>query len=99
MSMINSKMKDADPATQAELTKLRKQSSEAKEKLEEVNTRLKVQREVACAPSIIAEAKDKVAKLEACMKACDEAEMPFLKGMEVLPEEESDVALADSEKA
>merc|ERR1712113_322232 len=44
-------------------------------------------------------ASDKVDKVEECLKACSEAEMPFLKGIEILPGEESTKAIKDSEAA
>merc|ERR1711879_705623 len=98
-TLINSKMKQADPVTQAKPTSLRTKGGEIKQKLEPLNVKLKAQSEVTSAPKIVSEAKEKIDKMEACMNSCQDAEMPFLKGMEVLPKEESDVALADSDKA
>merc|ERR1712232_36070 len=45
------------------------------------------------------EGTEKVEKVEKALEACQNAEMPYLKGVEVLPQDESEKAIADSEDA
>lgn len=60
---------------------------------------LATQREGLSAKEMVKVVGERVDKLEASMSACQEAEMPFLKGIEILPPDESGKALAESETA
>merc|ERR1719401_2696033 len=99
MQMINQKSKQADASMQAELSKLRSRGTEVKGKLDKINTKLKSQKEGVSVHAWVEEARGKLEKVDAALSKCQEAEMPFLKGIEVLPKDESDEALAASEKA
>merc|ERR1712217_68117 len=82
-----------------ELQALKDRASTSKKKLDTINSLLRGQKETITAREIMVAASDKVDKVEENLKACSEAEMPFLKGIEILPGEESTKAIKDSEAA
>merc|ERR1712039_634825 len=57
------------------------------------------QREGIAAQEILVAASEKVDAIEEGLVKCSEAEMPFLKGIEILPSDESGKAIKDSEAA
>merc|ERR1719428_592494 len=67
--------------------------------MDEVRSSLRKQREGLSVQDVLSKSKDKVEKVEAAIAATQEAELPFLKGVEVLPPEEAPKAIADCEDA
>ena len=61
----------------------------SRSKLEECQTTLKGHRESLITRTMVASAHDMVDKAEAALLKTSDAEMPFLKGIEVLPQEEA----------
>lgn len=90
---IMQKTRQPDLATQAKFTELRQKISELKKKMEEVIAKIKPQRDALMAEQAVDDAKEKLEKLAGCWKACQEAEMPFLTGVEVLADDISDKTL------
>jgi len=99
MQTINQRTKGADPATLSELDVLRKRGAELRTKLDAVSAKQKGQKQALSVQSSLEAAREKVLHVESLLSKCQEAEMPFLKGIEVLPKEESDQAIGASEKA
>eukprot|EP00928_Gymnodinium_smaydae_P013903 TRINITY_DN15043_c0_g2_i4.p1 TRINITY_DN15043_c0_g2~~TRINITY_DN15043_c0_g2_i4.p1 ORF type:complete len:1469 (-),score=473.54 TRINITY_DN15043_c0_g2_i4:347-4753(-) len=87
------------PALKTALSKLVARARKAQEKLDGVKQTTRAQREKTTAQAILQEAEKKAAALDACLEGVSAAELPFLKGMEILPSAESEVLLKDSEKA
>merc|ERR1719353_1614070 len=85
-----SKLRGLDAVTQDKATKLRARGDELKKKIEGVFTKIKGQRDKIKAEENIETAKELAEKCDSCWKACQEAEMPFLMGVEVLPKEENE---------
>merc|ERR1711957_1136689 len=88
-----------DAALNSEIEQLSKIAQETKSKLDAVNTTLRKQRIGLSTEKAVIEAKAKMSKAEEAMKKCEEAEMPFLRGIEVLPADESTKAISESERA
>eukprot|EP00927_Polykrikos_kofoidii_P059002 TRINITY_DN5399_c0_g1_i1.p1 TRINITY_DN5399_c0_g1~~TRINITY_DN5399_c0_g1_i1.p1 ORF type:complete len:1461 (+),score=416.99 TRINITY_DN5399_c0_g1_i1:147-4385(+) len=82
-----------------ELEKLRSRGAELRGKIEAITTKVRSQIEGLQAAGFISTATEKVDMIEDGLTKCQEAEMPFLKGIEVLPQEQSDTAIAESEAA
>lgn len=89
----------ADAVTKDELQQLKSRGAALKAKLLVVQNQLKEQKQSISARQVASQASQKVDAAEAELAKCQEAEMPFLKGIEVLPAEESTKALGDSEVA
>jgi len=98
-ALINQKTKGASAAVTTELNSMRATYQSMKKKLDPVSNKLKGQRDGLAVQGALASARDKTEKLDDLLKNCQDAEMPFLKGIEVLPKEESDQALGASDKA
>eukprot|EP00929_Paragymnodinium_shiwhaense_P000251 TRINITY_DN1004_c0_g1_i12.p1 TRINITY_DN1004_c0_g1~~TRINITY_DN1004_c0_g1_i12.p1 ORF type:complete len:1731 (-),score=878.12 TRINITY_DN1004_c0_g1_i12:335-5527(-) len=98
-ALINAKSKMGGDVVKADVEKLTKRVDALAKKVETVTTKIKGQK----ADKAVAEWGDKgtehATKVEELLTKCQDAEMPFLKGMEVLPKEESDDALAKSDAA
>merc|ERR1740138_1034876 len=82
-----------DAASKDELTEMKKRAQASKTKIESVLTTLRSQREGLTMATVLATATERVEKVEAESEKCQEAELPFLKGVEVLPGDESDKAI------
>jgi hypothetical protein len=77
--------------------KLREQAVQLRQKIDAAFTKLKSQREGITARNAVDEAKAKLDKVNVALGKCSDAEMPFLKGIEVLPADESSKAIAELE--
>jgi len=86
-------------AMKDELTSMLERVKASKTKLEDVSKVLSRQREGLATQQMLVQASDKVDKVEEALLKCQEAEMPFLKGLEVLPPDESGKAIGESETA
>merc|ERR1719181_306572 len=82
-----------------ELTAMKSTLSESQKKINEVSSILKRQKEGLTLQSVYQAAYEKVDKAEDSLDKCSEAELSFLKGIEVLPQEESEKAIKESEAA
>lgn len=89
----------ATAALKASLTKLMKRVTEASARVEKAKQASKTQREKAAAEVFVKEAEQQVEQVEAALVKVAEAELPFLKGIEVLPLSEASTAIAECEKA
>ena len=72
---------------------------EMKKTCEGVLSTMKSQKQGISAQQMAASIVEKVVAAEEALSACQDAEMPFLKGIEVLPTEESSKAISDYEAA
>ena len=70
-----------------------------KKTCEGVLSTMKSQKQGISAQQMAASIVEKVVAAEEALSACQDAEMPFLKGIEVLPTEESSKAISDCEAA
>jgi len=82
-----------------ELSQLKEKAAGIKKKLDASSAVLKTQLEGVAVQKTVRDAGEKVQKAEEALEKTQEAEMPFLKGIEVLPAEESAKAISDSETA
>jgi hypothetical protein len=96
---ISEKMASATGPMRDELNELKKRLGESKKKIDEVSGLVRIQKEGITLQTGYAAAGEKVEKAEEAFKKCSDAELPFLKGIEVLPKDESDVAVKESEEA
>jgi len=83
----------------ASLQKLAERSKAALAKISEVMALTKDQREHVMSKAHVREGKAKVDEVEAAMEKVNEAELPFLKGIEILALKEATSTIADSEAA
>eukprot|EP00928_Gymnodinium_smaydae_P006786 TRINITY_DN1241_c0_g3_i4.p1 TRINITY_DN1241_c0_g3~~TRINITY_DN1241_c0_g3_i4.p1 ORF type:complete len:1829 (+),score=752.40 TRINITY_DN1241_c0_g3_i4:367-5487(+) len=97
LGLISQRARGADQAKQAELDVLRTRHSDIKKRLDASVAKVKTQRDALTLEKNLVLAREKTEKAEKLIEACQEAEMPFLKGIEVLPKAESDKALGESE--
>jgi 3-deoxy-D-manno-octulosonate 8-phosphate phosphatase KdsC-like HAD superfamily phosphatase len=81
------------------LQKLLERCKEAQEKLDEIKETTREQTERVLSEKILAEAQGKTDKIEEAFEKAEQAEAPYLKGLDVLPLEEAIQAVADSEAA
>jgi hypothetical protein len=98
-TLISTKSKGADSAMTSELDLIKKTGSDLKITLDEATKKVVAQRELLNAKQAFSDAQAKMDKVDEFFSACQAAEMPFLKGIEVLPKEESEKALTDSDAA
>merc|ERR1719327_2292732 len=98
-SLIEGKLKGASGPMRDELGKLKTRLAESQKKVSEVAQTLKSQRELLQLEGLFTTANEKVDKAEESLDKCGEAELSFLKGIEVLPQEESEKAIKESEAA
>jgi len=96
---IEAKMRQAVGPMKEELTAVKSRGTQLKGKIDDVQKTLNGQREGLTAQQAAGLAKEKVEAAEQSLHKCQEAEMPFLKGIEVLPPEESTKAIGESEAA
>merc|ERR1719356_1361835 len=82
---IDNEMVKADPAKKAELTTVKEKVLVMKKNGDGVALLLKGQRDQQTTSDMLKKAAEKIETVAAAMTACQDAEMPFLKGMEVLP--------------
>merc|ERR1719282_1032139 len=80
-----------------ELTQLKDRADIARKKLEGVVSVLRKQRDGLTAQKNIDLAREKADGAQESLLKCEAAEMPYLKGIELLPPDESAKAIADSE--
>eukprot|EP00913_Durusdinium_trenchii_P007173 g6748.t1 len=78
----------SDAASQKELEGMKKRVVEAREKLQSIRQVLKRQEETLQVDSTLSQVHEKIEQAEEAFLATSEAEMPFLKGLEVLPLDE-----------
>ncbi|CAK0805545.1 unnamed protein product, partial [Prorocentrum cordatum] len=83
----------------AALAKLILRGKSAGEKLRQVRASTKEQRERGDCGRLAQQARAMVDAAEAALEKVSEAELPFLRGVEVLPKEEADIAIQASEQA
>eukprot|EP00929_Paragymnodinium_shiwhaense_P092567 TRINITY_DN5251_c0_g1_i1.p1 TRINITY_DN5251_c0_g1~~TRINITY_DN5251_c0_g1_i1.p1 ORF type:complete len:2225 (-),score=881.17 TRINITY_DN5251_c0_g1_i1:74-6748(-) len=74
---------------QKEFEELIKRVKAGREKLDEAKKAVKAQKEGIMVQQVLTEANAKVCAVEDALNACNEAEMPFLSGLEVLPADEA----------
>eukprot|EP00931_Biecheleriopsis_adriatica_P106256 TRINITY_DN8073_c0_g1_i4.p1 TRINITY_DN8073_c0_g1~~TRINITY_DN8073_c0_g1_i4.p1 ORF type:complete len:2013 (-),score=680.48 TRINITY_DN8073_c0_g1_i4:65-6103(-) len=86
-------------AQRKELQALQQRADEARQKLEQIRTALKKHEEAIHAERLLSQAHEKIEQAEEAFLATSDAEMPFLKGLEVLPREEGLQAVAACEAA
>lgn len=96
---LDAQLKGAAASLKIPLNHLRERVKEANQKIEKVKQTTKAQREKAHAEAYVKEAEQKVEAVEASLQKIAEAELPFLKGIEVLPLKEASTAIADCESA
>lgn len=82
-----------------ELTKARDRAEKARVMLEDTASKIQAHKDGLAAMQIVEQAHKKVDKAEYSMHDCSEAEMPFLKGIEVLPHLEAMEAVKASDEA
>lgn len=90
---LTKRLSQAKGAAADEIRKLNKNSQEHQKKIDQLFQSIKSQRAGLQAQSILKEATEKVVKAEEALMKCSEVEMPFLKGIEILPKQESQPAL------
>merc|ERR1711920_181687 len=98
-SKIESQLPGALPVIKAALDKLSDRIKVTQEKLTKVMSTTKDQREQATANHYVEKAKEQATQMDAAMEKIDEAELPFLKGIESLPLQETNDTIKASEAA
>jgi len=98
-ALINTKSRMVDAATQASLAELKKKGDEMTKKIQTIFTKVKKVRDVIRSDGFVDEATGKLKKAEEGWTTCQDAEMPFLTGVEVLPGEENAIALKVADDA
>jgi len=99
LQTIAQRTRGANAATASKLEDLKKKGGELRQKIEALNAKLSASRQIIAVQTSLVSGQEKVLAIEALWKKCQDAEMPFLKGIEVLPKEESDKAIGSSEAA
>lgn len=99
LRIVEAKLRTAAGPMKEELTLIKDRSAVFRKKLESVSAVLKRQKDSKATAQMLSLAAEKVDKVEESLVKCQEAEMPFLKGLEILPQEESTKAISESEKA
>jgi len=97
--LVEVKLKNAQGFLKEELMGMRSRLSNAEKKLLDVMNSAKQHKERLSASELVAQANEKVGRAEAEVKKTGDAELPFLKGVEVLNSKEATAAIADSEVA
>eukprot|EP00927_Polykrikos_kofoidii_P031606 TRINITY_DN27151_c0_g1_i1.p1 TRINITY_DN27151_c0_g1~~TRINITY_DN27151_c0_g1_i1.p1 ORF type:complete len:2139 (+),score=568.46 TRINITY_DN27151_c0_g1_i1:1-6417(+) len=88
-----------DGAFRDELEQLKARGMDVRKKLEGIGVKVRGQREGLAAQQALVVAREKTERSEQALVKCQEAELPFLKGLEVLPRDQADKAISDSELA
>lgn len=96
---VETKLRAATGPMKEELTALKDRIGESKKKLDMVADRLKKQKDSWASQKMLIVAMEKVDKAEETLRKCQDAEMPFLSGIEVLPKKESEAAIRACEIA
>eukprot|EP00931_Biecheleriopsis_adriatica_P033416 TRINITY_DN193_c0_g1_i5.p1 TRINITY_DN193_c0_g1~~TRINITY_DN193_c0_g1_i5.p1 ORF type:complete len:2073 (-),score=714.85 TRINITY_DN193_c0_g1_i5:36-6125(-) len=96
---IDEKLRSAQGAVKDELTTLKDRGVGLRKKCEGVMTTMRAQRIGINAQNVAKLCTEKITAAEEALAACQDAEMPFLKGIEVLPPDESAKAIGDCESA
>jgi len=96
---VEGRLRNAQTAMKEELSSLKDRGLEMKKKCETVMATMRSQRQGINAQQMAASITEKVVLAEEALVLCQDAEMPFLKGIEVLPAEESTKAISDCEAA
>eukprot|EP00929_Paragymnodinium_shiwhaense_P077109 TRINITY_DN3968_c0_g2_i1.p1 TRINITY_DN3968_c0_g2~~TRINITY_DN3968_c0_g2_i1.p1 ORF type:complete len:2044 (-),score=893.51 TRINITY_DN3968_c0_g2_i1:341-6472(-) len=99
ITLLAQKGKGSEPGMQAEVESLRATGQSLRQQLQGIENKMKGQREGVSAQKGLDEVKEKRTAADKAMNECQEAEMPFLKGIEVLPKDESDGAIQACEKS
>jgi hypothetical protein len=94
---IQSSMTGATPQLKSALTKLASRAEAAQKQLDSMKSTSKEHRERAVAESHVKESTTKSEAVEEMLVKLDEAELPFLKGVEVLPLEEAQSTIEQCE--
>mmetsp|Transcript_90376 Transcript_90376/g.238383 ORF Transcript_90376/g.238383 Transcript_90376/m.238383 type:complete len:1804 (+) Transcript_90376:3-5414(+) len=97
--MLEQKLKTSDGPMKDELVQMKDKTTALKKDLDTVVQLLSKQRQSFATAEMLKSASEKVDKADESLKKCQEAEMPFLKGIEVLPGEESVNAIRECEGA
>jgi len=96
---MDSEMQNALAPLKAALSKLLSRAKKFQERLDKVKMATREQREQISSGLFIKEAQNKASEVEAASEKLNEAELPFLKGIEVLPRKEATALITDSEAA
>jgi len=99
LRIIEQRLQRADGAMRDELSEMRDRGNASKKRLDAITAKLKTQRDGLMVQDTILQVTEEVGRAEEAYLKCASAEMPFLKGLEVLPQDESSKAISDSEKA
>jgi len=97
--LVDVKLKSASGFLKEELAGMRGRLTQAERKLSVVNSAAKEQKERLSAAELVAAANEKAEKAEAEVKKTGDAELFFLKGVEVVNAKEAAAAITDSELA
>eukprot|EP00927_Polykrikos_kofoidii_P076739 TRINITY_DN73779_c0_g1_i1.p1 TRINITY_DN73779_c0_g1~~TRINITY_DN73779_c0_g1_i1.p1 ORF type:complete len:2013 (-),score=491.47 TRINITY_DN73779_c0_g1_i1:180-6218(-) len=79
----------ADAKVRQEVKDVQARAKSSLRKLDDVKLTLRIQREGMMVQQVIGAAHEKLDRVEASLLATTDAEMPFLRGIEVLPEDEA----------
>lgn len=88
-----------DPVSKQELQALFERGQQGQKRIEELRKSLRRQRESHQIQDYLTKAQELVEKYDEALNATTEAEMPFLKGLEVLPRQESIQTISECEAA
>jgi len=99
IKLAERRARTANDAFKKELESVQERAKQSRDKLEEVRTVLRKQREGLSAQRMLSQAHDKIEKAEEALTATTDAEMPFLKGVENLPQDEALTAIRECETA
>lgn len=99
LSAVQPAVQNAHPTVKEAMQALLERATSAKEKLEEMKEATRELREKYQCEAIMQEVKAKFEKVDQAFQLVSEAEGPYLKGMEILPDDEATKALADSDAA
>eukprot|EP00811_Abedinium_folium_P036277 NODE_8_length_4602_cov_14.880894.p1 GENE.NODE_8_length_4602_cov_14.880894~~NODE_8_length_4602_cov_14.880894.p1 ORF type:complete len:1434 (-),score=594.45 NODE_8_length_4602_cov_14.880894:300-3986(-) len=99
IKLVEVKLKSAQGFLKEELQGMRGRLAQAEKKLNDVSLAAKMHKERLEAADLVALTAEQVEKAEAEMMRTEEAELPFLKGIEVLSAKEAQTALGDCEAA
>jgi len=99
LRMLEGKLRGAAGPMKEELILIKDHANGMRKKLDSIHVVLRRQKEGKATEQMLNVAAEKVDKAEETLSKCQEAEMPFLKGLEILPQEESAKAISESEAA
>ena len=95
LRMLEQKMKTAQGAMKDEITCIKERGAEIKKSMDSAMALLQKQRQSVAVKEMLRMAGEKVDKLDESLEKCGQAELPWLKGVEVLPPGESETALKE----